>query len=507
MPEAVYERGGARWNLIEAKAVAEAVMRHAREQPEFSLGVGCFSISQRDAVLHELELLRRREREAEDFFAAHPEEPFFVKNLENIQGDERDVIMISVGYGRDASGYLAMSFGPINADGGERRLNVLISRAKRRCEVFSSITADDIDLSRAPKPGVRALKAFLKYAETGVIDVPSGVGEADSVFEEQVAAALTGVGHEVELQVGTAGFFVDLAVRDPARPGRYLLGIECDGAAYHSAPSARDRDRLRQQVLEDHGWIIHRIWSTDWFRQPQKQLARVVEAIEAAKLEWSIRDRRADETKPKSDTARRTIQRESIEPAVPSSDSLLATPYVEADFRVPGNPEPHLLPRERMIEIVRRIVEIEGPIHRDEIARRVTRVCGYARTGRRIVDAVLVGLNLAERRGLVSHDGDFFQSVAGNAPTVRDRSNVLSQTLRKPEMLPPAEIRAAAIQVIREHLGASAEEVVIQASRVLGFQSTSAQLRAVIQAELDRLILDGLLERKASGGLGLRNAA
>ena len=394
LPEAVYERGGARWNLFEAKTVAEAVMRHACEQPELSLGVGCFSISQRDAVSHELELLRRRERDREDFFAAHPEEPFFVKNLENIQGDERDVIMISVGYGRDASGYLAMSFGPINADGGERRLNVLISRAKRRCEVFSSITADDIDLSRAPKPGVIALKAFLKYAETGVMDVPLGVGEADSVFEEQVAAALTGLGHEVESQVGTAGFFVDLAVRDPARPGRYLLGIECDGAAYHRAPSARDRDRLRQQVLEDHGWIIHRIWSTDWFRQPQKQLARMAEAIEAAKLEWSTRDRRTEETKPKSDMARRTIQRELIVPVAPPGDSLLTTPYVEADFTVPGSPEPHLLPRGQMVDIVRRIVEIEGPVHRDEIARRVTRVCGYARAGKRIVDAVATGIRI-----------------------------------------------------------------------------------------------------------------
>jgi very-short-patch-repair endonuclease len=274
-----------------------------------------------------------------------------------------------------------------------------------------------------------------------------------------------------------------------------------------TARRRRDRDRLRQQVLEDHGWIIHRIWSTDWFRQPQKQLARVVEAIEGAKLQWSIRDRRSDKIKSKSDGARRDIQREWIEPVVPSSHSPMATPYVAADFTVPGNPEPHLLPREQIVEIVGRIVEIEGPIHRDEIARRVTRVCGYARTGRRIIDVVLAGLDLAERRGLVSKGGDFFQSAIDNVPTVRDRSNVLSQSLRKPEMLPPAEIRAAAIQVICGHLGASAEEVVIHASRALGFQSTSAQLRATIQAELDRLILEGLLERKASGGLGLRPAA
>jgi very-short-patch-repair endonuclease len=498
---AVYERGGARWNLIEAKAVATAVMRHASEQPDLSLGVGCFSMSQRDAILHELEVLRRSGHGREEFFASHPEEPFFVKNLENIQGDERDVVMISVGYGRDASGYFAMSFGPVNADGGERRLNVLISRAKRRCEVFSSITADDIDLARAPKPGVKALKAFLKFAETGVMDVPLAVGDAGSVFEEQVAAALTALGHEVDLQVGSAGFFVDLAVRDPERPGRYLLGIECDGAAYHSARSARDRDRLRQQVLEDHGWIIHRIWSTDWFRQPQKQLARVVEAVESAKLEWEIRDRRCEKTKPKPDTASRTIQREPIEPVVAPSAGQSAAPYLEADFTVPGSPEPHLLPRRSMVDIIRRIVEIEGPIHCDEIARRVTRVCGYARTGKRIVDAVATGIRVAVEHGLVAREGDFIYPVDGRAPGVRDRSSVRSPSLRKPEMLPPMEIRVAALQVTRTHFGVSAEEVVTQVSRMLGFQATSAQLSSIISAELDRLIIDGVLEQKPSGTL------
>ena len=176
LPHAVYDRGGSRRNLVEAESVAQAVMRHARKHADLSLGVGCFSVAQRDAVWHELEVLRRLDKELESFFASHSEEPFFVKNLENIQGDERDVILISVGYGRDANDYMAMSFGPLNVDGGERRLNVLITRAKQRCEVFSSITADDIDLSRAPKPGVEALKAFLKYAEIGIIDVPRRSG-------------------------------------------------------------------------------------------------------------------------------------------------------------------------------------------------------------------------------------------------------------------------------------------------------------------------------------------
>ena len=270
----VFDRGGTATNRVEARAVAGAVIEHARRYPRQSLGVGAFSVSQRDAIRDELEVLQREHVELAPFFSTGRPEPFFVKNLENIQGDERDVIFISVGYARDPSGYMAMNFGPLSSQGGERRLNVLISRARERCEVFSSITADDIDLQRAKSRGAAAFKTFLRYAATGVLDsqAPTG-GDYDSDFERQVAVALEGLGHEVHRQVGTAGFIIDLAVVDPSKPGRYLLGIECDGATYHSSRSARDRDRLREAVLRDRGWKIHRVWSTDWFHRPGRAVA------------------------------------------------------------------------------------------------------------------------------------------------------------------------------------------------------------------------------------------
>jgi hypothetical protein len=167
------------------------------------------------------------------FFQPSGAEPFFVKNLESVQGDERDVILISVGYGPDASGYMAMNFGPLSMEGGERRLNVLITRARERCEVFSSIQASDIDLNRTQGLGPRALKAFLHYARTGVLDIPQITGhDPDSVFEEEVGTGIRSLGYEVEHQVGVAGFFVDLAIRHPEHPGAFLLGVECDGATY-----------------------------------------------------------------------------------------------------------------------------------------------------------------------------------------------------------------------------------------------------------------------------------
>jgi very-short-patch-repair endonuclease len=254
-----YDRGQSGTNRVEARLVCRAILDHARKQPGQSLGVAAFSMRQKQAIEDELELLRREQPDLESFFHAHPHEPFFVKNLENVQGDEREVIFISVGYGPDTSGYIAMNFGPLSNEGGERRLNVLISRAKRRCVVFSSLRADDIDLARVTGQGVRCLKAFLQFAETGRLAVAERtVREEDSPFEEAVRRAVESLGYEVHPQVGVAGFFVDFGVLDPAKRGRYLLGIECDGAAYHSSRSARDRDRLRQAVLEDHGWIIQR---------------------------------------------------------------------------------------------------------------------------------------------------------------------------------------------------------------------------------------------------------
>ncbi len=286
-----YDRGKTRTNPKEAEIVADAVIEHARKNRKLSLGVVAFSTAQRQCIQDILEIKRRKNPDVENYFISHSAEPFFVKNLENVQGDERDVIFISIGYGRSEDGYLAMSFGPLNNEGGEKRLNVLITRAKLRCEIFTNLTADDIDLNRTQKYGIRVLKEFLYFAEHGKLNITEETGlPEDSYFEQVVADRLIQLGYIVRKQVGSQGFYIDLAIVDTQNPGRYILGIECDGASYHSARSARDRDRLRQQVLENIGWKIHRIWSTDWFRHPKEELRRVVEAIESAKEKFIIDD-------------------------------------------------------------------------------------------------------------------------------------------------------------------------------------------------------------------------
>jgi very-short-patch-repair endonuclease len=498
----LYDRGGTAVNGPEAEAVAEAVIRHAELEQGRSLGVGTFSVRQRDAVLDEIELRRRGRPDLEPFFSESGPEPFFVKNLETIQGDERDVIFVSVGYGRDSSGYMAMNFGPLSSDGGERRLNVLISRAKQRMDVFSSIRADDIDLNRTQAVGTRVLKSFLRYAEMGYMDVPEvGVRDPDSEFEEEIGRALADLGFEVVHQVGSSGFIVDLAIRDPDHAGRYLLGIECDGATYHSSRSARDRDRLRQQVLEDRGWVIHRIWSLDWYQDPEGELRKVMAAAEHARF----RTVQAPTPKPGTDPPKPAapeaepppvpteLEREDEAPLEPLADIAA---YKEADFSVTLRHEPHEAPIvPDLRDIVARIVDEEGPVHGEEVARRVATLWGKERTGKRIQAAAHRALKAAARADLVAEEGGFW-SPPGREPVLRDRADVQSRTLLKAEMLPPAEIRLALGRFVQGHVGCAPGEAVVGATRLFGFRRAGQDLKAVIENELRLMLRDELLVLK-----------
>ncbi|MFN9859594.1 MAG: AAA domain-containing protein, partial [Pseudanabaena sp.] len=255
-------------NPIEVRKVAEALLEFMKNSPELSLGVVTLNQKQRDLLQDEMSLLINNHPEVADYIAKWETtlSSFFIKNLENVQGDERDVIFISTVYGRERPDLpVAQRFGPINRANGHRRLNVLFTRAKERIEVFSSMTAPDIRPTESSNRGVHALRDYLEYIQTQQLETARLTGrEPDSDFEVFVAKAIRAKGFEVVAQVGVANYFIDLAIVDPNRAGTYLLGIECDGATYHSSKAARDRDRYRQEVLEKLGWKLYRIWSTDW---------------------------------------------------------------------------------------------------------------------------------------------------------------------------------------------------------------------------------------------------
>ncbi len=489
--DGVYARGRKRNNPREAEEVVRQVLEHAREHPDETLGVVALSVAQRDTIRDRLEFMRAEHPELEAFCNEGKDDAFFVKNLENVQGDERDVIFISICYGKDADGYMSQSFGPVSSEGGERRLNVLFTRARRRCRVFASIRHSDIRVDAARHQGTRVLKRYLKYAETGEMDIPVLTGAAmDSPFEEAVARALQGHGYRVAAQVGSAGFRIDLAVWDPDDEGRFLLAVECDGARYHSSSWARERDRLRQTVLEQKGWRFHRIWSTDWFYNRDAELERLLAAIERARAD------RGRPARPAAPADRVEVERsEQVETAQ-------GTPYAEAEFAIPAahqGAELHEADQATLAECVARIVEIEGPVHMDEVCKRLSRLWGYRRAGRRIRDAVKRAAGECVRKGRIAlGGGDWgFADRADRAgdPPVRDRGEVRSQSLRTLEMLPPAEIRAAIMAAVERNIGIGPGECAREVARMIGLKSIRTEMRESFEELAGRLVSDGRLVR------------
>ena len=295
-PDTVYERGEGSYNKGEAREVVEAIFEHFEKYGDSkSLGVGTFSVAQRNAILEELERERRQRPELEPLFAENREDRFFVKNLETIQGDERDVILISVGYGFDQNRKMSLNFGPLNQDGGERRLNVLVTRAKEKCVVFSNFRSHDIQLTANPPFGVRALKEFLEYAENLTMGNIPKFDDNIEPFDEAIYTYLIESGYTVDKHIGCAGFRVDLAIVDDDNPGRYILGITTDGKIYSSSKVARDRDRLREQVLEGLGWRLYHLWSTDWYRNREVSKERLIQTIEQSKRDIIKDDEKREE--------------------------------------------------------------------------------------------------------------------------------------------------------------------------------------------------------------------
>ena len=481
--------GRAATNKIEAQAVVDAMARHARKWPDLSLGVVTFSKAQSDMMTEILEYARRHDGTLDAFLREGKSEDVFVKNIENVQGDERDVIFISVGYGPAEPGgpLSSMNFGPVNNDGGERRLNVLFSRARVRCEVFASFEPGDIDHSRTTREGPRVLKRFLEFAKSGRIDQPQPTGDdAGSPFEEDVADVIRGLGYNVDPQVGSAGFRIDLGVRSVGKPGQYILAVEFDGATYHSALWARERDRLRQDVLEGLGWTFHRIWSTDWFFRRVQEIGRLRKALEEAAevAHDGISVRGANENQSETD-GESSIGTPAPDPIEVHTPKVTVPAYQKADLKVSSYKEPHDYPVALLSKLAVRVVQIEGPIHLQEVARRISSAFGKGRTGQRIENATRNALHQARRGGKVYADREFWYTEPQRVdPPVRDRSRESGSKI-KAAVLPPMEIRAAGKLVEKENGRMEPQSMVRAVARLLGFQRVGADLQTVIAAALN----------------------
>jgi very-short-patch-repair endonuclease len=367
----------------EVRRVVELVLRHATDRPGETLGVIAMGIKHAQRVDAALDLALVSRPDLEAFFAEDRHERFFVKNLERVQGDERDAIILTIGYGKDRSGRLLYRFGPLLTKGGERRLNVAITRARRRMTVVSSFDHHDMDPARTKARGADLLRLYLEYAASGGKRLGDGGQQAfpENSFEADVQNALRSKGIDLIPQYGVSNYRIDFVAKHPKRPGRLVLAVECDGASYHSAYTARDRDRLRQQHLEALGWRFHRIWSTDWFMRRDQEIDRAVVAYQAAIVH-------AD----RSDTSGGAVDGNSSGPSenisnqAPNTASIVGTRRPRPRIQARGSIDEYQL--SELVALVEWI-ESDGRSRTDEELRQeLVNELGFKRRGVRIDEAI-----------------------------------------------------------------------------------------------------------------------
>ncbi|NUU24348.1 MAG: DNA helicase, partial [Streptomycetaceae bacterium] len=355
----------------EVDKVVELILDHYETRPDESLGVITMGIKHADRIDLALRRALATRSHLHRFFAERGNEPFFVKNIERVQGDERDAIILSVGYAPGPDGRMLYRFGPLNQQGGHRRLNVAVTRAKRRMTVVSSFSSHDLDPAKLRADGARMLRSYLQYAES--IGAAAGItgGVPANPFEADVLEKLTAAGIPLIPQYGVGGHRIDFAARHPEDPNRMVLAIEADGSAYHASPTARDRDRLRQEHLERLGWRFHRIWSTDWFHRRDAEIARAVSAYQDAVA--GVPDEEPD-----------VVGRAVVPPARVGEAPELAIGLPIADY-----------PFEKLVDLMRWI-ESDGRLRTSEdvLSEAMARL-GFARRGPRIVDTLTRAIQTA----------------------------------------------------------------------------------------------------------------
>lgn len=500
----VYEGKG--MNSIEARAVADAVCEHIRTTPHLSLGVGTFNIRQQTLILDELEKRRREDPSLEHFFANKGENQFFVKNLENIQGDDRDVIFISVTYGPDAAGHVRHNFGPINGPNGWRRLNVILTRAKQSLRLFTSMRGDQIDPTRSTSEGARLLREYLLFAERGVLEQAKIdlAAEVESPFELSVYQELTQRGLRLIPQVGQSGYRIDFGVLDHETPGRFIAGIECDGAAYHSAATSRDRDRLRQEVLERLGWRIHRIWSTDWYHDREVQIARILSLIEQSR---EAAKRAANKGAKHQPAHAPMIEKTKAAPAQtdgasPAPAQLPLPPLYQLTPVQPiGLPDQfHAATNSAVLQTLLRVVQLESPIHLAEVVRRVAAHWEIARAGSRIRERIEQVVQSQPAQQKIFALGEFLWWREQTAVPIRSRA--IPGYAFNAEEICPEEFEAAVMWALHGLGMAMNETLITETARLLGYERAGRKLAELISAVIARLVQKGLLQ-VASGGLRL----
>ncbi len=489
----VYRRGTSRDNPVEAQRVADRVLHHFETRPDLSLGVVTFSVAQAEAIEAAIERMVSDRPDLNRFLGDDRLHGFFVKSLESVQGDERDIMIFSIGYGFDDLGKISGNFGALNKPKGWRRLNVAITRARQRIEVVSSIRGGDVpDVNNE---SVRHLAAYLDFAERGLPALALELGpdnrDTDSPFEDSVLDTVRSWGYSVQPQVGAAGYRIDLGVRHPAHPNVFAIGIECDGAMYHSSQAARDRDRLREQVLRGLGWNLHRIWGTAWYRNRKEEEKRLREAIDRA-VAAPVSGRLSSPSP--------TVDRPAITTMGVELNDVprWAEPYRKGTLSsLPhwANPS-DFDSRFKMVSSIESLAAAEGPVHIDVALQRMRDAWYIGRVGPQIRSTIEAAIELAN----VTWDGTFIGRNDARATTVRYPADGVT---RKVEQVADAEILLALVNLVRDGGTVDREELLTATARLFGWARRGADINARLTAMLVHALSYGQLLGNAEGGISL----
>ena len=484
--EGVYDKGRTRSNPEESKAIVKEIIRRLSdpELSRFSIGVVSFSKVQGNLIEDDLTEELDRHPELKEIAYDGPE-PIFIKNLENVQGDERDIILFSVGYGADKDGKVSMNFGPLNNTGGERRLNVAVSRARYEMIVYSSMKSSQIDLNRTKAKGVEGLKGFLEYAETGRLPmIDSTLHENDkNIMVKQICEMLTEQGYLATPSVGRSNFKVDIAVSTAENPDKYVLGILCDGKTYYETKTTRDREIVQPNVMKMLGWCVMRVYSIDWYENRERSIQLILDELKDV---GSIDEKKEQEKEPvllKTFSADQIKKSDVIKEPEKNQGQM---PYVEAEVTVPAIDKTAYNPTASYnAKVIRQILAKEQPITENYLCKRLARIFGFGHAGANIQKAVTFATAKFYRDPL-SLGG--VSSLWLDEKSSKDYKTYRSPSPRTITEIPACEVMNAVREVILEEFSLPKEKIPTIAARKLGFSNAGAKIAETINAVLDMML-------------------
>jgi superfamily I DNA and/or RNA helicase len=508
--EGYYDKGKTRQNSFEAKAIVEEVVRRLSD-PELtkrSIGIVTFSVVQQFLIEDLLNEVFKSRPDLERL-ATETEEPLFIKNLENVQGDERDVILFSVGYGPDKEGKVSLNFGPINREGGWRRLNVAVTRARYEMKVFATLKADQIDLARTASEGVAGLRAFLAFAEKGKTALPNRSrfnSSSSSAFSNMLATKIQQHGYHIHTDIGSSTYKIDIGVINPVNSMEYLLGILCDGDSYFKANTTRDREITQPDVLESLGWNIYKVWSADWWENPDKTITRIIEAIKEAESGESKKELPPVVVESAAIHKEFEIPLQSAAvPIQPITKTGNKYEVCKLEITLCNSSEEFLYPSNRMkiTDQIKKVLEVEAPVSKNLLCKRILSAWGISRNGARLnnyFESLFSGMDIHK----ISYDSNIFFWKQEQDPTEFTvyRSAENDHDKRSPDDIPPMEIANAVKQVLKEQISLSKNDLIRETAKLFMFSKVGTNVETAMKQGI-KVALENGDAKENNGRIGI----